>query len=250
MMTVGAQLYTVREFCKTAEDFAQTLKKVADIGYTTVQVSGTCDYDPAWLRDELKKSGLSCVITHVKNERLVNDTAALAREHTVFGCEYVGLGSFNFEKEDDFACEKFPAIYTPVAEALKANGKYFMYHNHAREYIRKDGRLIFDRLIDAMPAELMGFTFDTYWAQVGGADPAQWLEKLSGRIPCIHLKDCAYGQEMAVIGEGNINFDRVFAAAEKGSTRYMLVEQDYCNGEDPFDCLKRSYDYLVSRGFR
>ena len=250
MMTVGAQLYTVREFCKTAEDFAQTLKKVADIGYTTVQVSGTCDYDPAWLRDELKKNGLSCVITHVKNDRLVNDTAALAREHTVFGCEYVGLGSFNFEKEDDFACEKFPAIYTPVAEALKANGKYFMYHNHAREYIRKDGSLIFDRLIDAMPAELMGFTFDTYWAQVGGADPAQWLEKLSGRIPCIHLKDCAYGQEMAVIGEGNINFDRVFAAAEKGGTRYMLVEQDYCNGEDPFDCLKRSYDYLVSRGFR
>ena len=54
---------------------------------------------------------------------------------------------------------------------------------------------------------------------------------------------------MAVVGEGNINFDRVFTCAEKAGTKYMLVEQDDCNGEDPFECLKRSYEYLKSRGF-
>ena len=32
-MEIGAQLYTVREFCKTLEDFEETLKKIADIGY-------------------------------------------------------------------------------------------------------------------------------------------------------------------------------------------------------------------------
>ena len=54
---------------------------------------------------------------------------------------------------------------------------------------------------------------------------------------------------MAVLGEGNINFDRVFEKAEAGGTRYLLVEQDDCCGEDPFDCLRRSYGYLRSRGF-
>lgn len=54
---------------------------------------------------------------------------------------------------------------------------------------------------------------------------------------------------MAVLGEGNINFDRIFEKAEAAGTRYMLVEQDNCNGEDPFDCLKRSYDYLKACGF-
>jgi sugar phosphate isomerase/epimerase len=83
----------------------------------------------------------------------------------------------------------------------------------------------------------------------GGGDPAQWLEKLAGRIPCIHLKDFAYGRNMAVVGEGNINFDRVFEKAEAGGTQYMLVEQDDCHGEDPIDCLRRSYQYLRSRGF-
>ena len=32
-MILGAQLYTLRDYCKTTEDFAETLKKVADIGY-------------------------------------------------------------------------------------------------------------------------------------------------------------------------------------------------------------------------
>ena len=54
-MIIGAQLYTLRDFCRNLSDFSETLKKVADIGYTTVQVSGTCAYEAEWLRDELKK---------------------------------------------------------------------------------------------------------------------------------------------------------------------------------------------------
>ena len=38
--------------------------------------------------------------------------------------------------------------------------------------------------------------------------------------------------------------------AEAAGTRFMLVEQDDCRGEDPFECLRRSYDYLRSWGFR
>ena len=124
-----------------------------------------------------------------------------------------------------------------------------MYHNHANEFRKIDGRLVMERLMEAVPADRMGFTLDTYWVQVGGADPAQWLEKLAGRIPCIHLKDYAYGRKMAVVGEGNINFDRVFEKAATGGTQYMLVEQDDCNGEDPIECLRRSYQFLKSRGF-
>ena len=68
-------------------------------------------------------------------------------------------------------------------------------------------------------------------------------------MPVIHLKDYAYGRKMAVIGEGNINFGRVFEKAEAAGTQYMMVEQDDCNGEDPFACLRRSYEYLTACGF-
>ena len=45
-------------------------------------------------------------------------------------------------------------------------------------------------------------------------------------------------------------FGRVFEKAEAGGTQYMLVEQDDCNGEDPIECLRRSYQYLRSWGFQ
>lgn len=249
MMEIGAQFYTVRDTCKTLEGFAETLKKVADIGYRTVQISGTCAYEPEWLDAELKKNGLKCVITHTPAARLAAEAAKVAKDHDVFGCDYVGLGYYSFDPEKGQSFEEFVSTYGAAAKVLKENGKYFMYHNHDQEFKKIGGKRILDRICEEIPAELMGVTFDTYWAQVGGADPAQCLERLAGRIPCIHLKDCGYGRRMDVIGEGNINFDRVFEKAEAGGTKYMLVEQDNCNGEDPIECLRRSYQYLSACGF-
>lgn len=248
-MQIGAQFFTIREYCKTLPDFAESLKKVADIGYRTVQISGTCPYEPQWLKEQLDLNGLKCVLTHINAQRLVEETEVVAKDHDIFDCKYVGLGYYSFDPEMGHSFEDFMETYVPVAQRLKECGKYFMYHNHAHEFKRLDGKLIFDKIIESVPADTLGFTLDTYWVQVGGGDPAQWLEKLAGRIPVIHLKDCAWGQQMAVIGEGNINFDRVFEKAEAGGTMYMMVEQDKCNGEDPFDCLKRSYQNLKAYGF-
>lgn len=39
-MELGAQLYTVREYGQNEKDIRRTMKKIADIGYKTVQVSG------------------------------------------------------------------------------------------------------------------------------------------------------------------------------------------------------------------
>jgi len=248
-MQIGAQFFTVREFTKTLEDLSLTLRKVADIGYKTVQLSATCPFEPEWMKEQLAANGLKCVVTHVRDSRLVEDTAAVAAEHEIFGCQNVGLGQYKFRPEEGETVDKFVETYGPVAKTLKACGKYFMYHNHAREFRKENGKLILEQLIERIPADEMGFILDTYWVQRGGGDPAQWLEKMAGRIPCIHLKDYAYDQVMAPVGEGNINFDRVFEKAEAGGTQYMLVEQDNCNGEDPFDCLRRSYEYLKAEGF-
>lgn len=247
-MQIGAQFFTLRDFCKDTDSFAESLKKVADIGYKTVQISGTCQYEPEWLKGELEKNGLECVLTHIPADKLQNDPEKVAKDHDVFNCKYVGLGSFGFNEEKNI--DDFIRIYKPVTSTLKQAGKYFMYHNHDGEFKKFNGKIVLENLAEAFSPDEMGFTLDTFWVQAGGGDPAQWIEKLSGRVPCIHLKDYAYGRKMAVIGEGNINFDRVFEKAESAGTKYMLVEQDDCNGENPFDCLKRSYEFLKSRGFK
>lgn len=250
MMQIGAQLYTVREFTKTLEGFAETLKRIADIGYRTVQVSATCPFSAQWLREQLCQNGLRCVLTHTPVSQLTEETAKVLHDHEIFGCANIGLGYWSFRDEENMSLDRWLQTFVPVAKTIRQGGKYFMYHNHNNEFRKVGGKLILETLMEAVPAEEMGFTLDTYWVQAAGSDPAFWLETLRGRIPCIHLKDYGFDGSMQVIGEGNLNFDRIFEKAETGGTQTMLVEQDNCNGEDPFDCLRRSYAYLKACGFQ
>lgn len=253
-MEIGAQLFTLRDYCKTLPDFAETLKRVADIGYKTVQVSGTCAYEPEWLKEQLEATGLRCVLTHSDPNRIRTDAARVTEEHAVFGCRYIGIGCMPGALEQPEDYDRFAEGFQEAAKTLAQNGALLMYHNHHMEFMKAaDGKLYIEKLAEAFSPDTLGFTLDTYWVQYGGGDPAAWLEKLRGRVPCIHLKDMSCVRKephMAPIGEGNMNFERIFSAAEAAGTKYMLVEQDSCYGEDPFDCLRRSYQYLRSFGFR
>lgn len=257
-MKIGAQFFTVRNFCKDLDGFAESLKKVADIGYKNVQISGTCDFEGEWLAEELRKNDLRCVVTHTPKEQLLGDLDLVVKKYDAFQCENVGLGYFKFDKEDDSDYQEFLATYKPVAEGLKARGKVFNYHCHHTEFKHlPNGKMVIEQIMEDFPKDELRFIPDTFWAQAGGMDPAETIKMLSGRIPCIHLKDYQFRPWMEVkfsnyfapIGEGNINFNSVFLAAENAGTEYMLVEQDNCYGEDPFDCLKRSYEYLKAQGF-
>lgn len=255
-MEIGAQLYTVREHTKTLEDFSRTLEKISAIGYRNVQVSGTCAYEPAWLKAELDRTGLRCVITHTDPGRIAAETDAVAAEHQAFGCTHIGIGSLPGGFDKGLAgYQTFADTYRPVGRRLAALGCRLMYHNHNMEFARTgEGREIYlERFLRDFAPEELGFTLDTYWVQAGGGDPVQWLHRMTGRVPCVHLKDMAFagGQaRMAPVYEGNMNFDGILKACEQAGARYLLVEQDDCYGADPFECLAVSYRNLAAKGLR
>ena len=127
-MIIGAQLYTVRDFCKTTDALAETLKKVADIGYTEVQLSGVCDYDAAWMADQLKANGLHASITHFAYDRIVGDTEATIAFDKTMDTRYIGLGSIpNFKNLSaviilDSLAQCRRAAYK-ISDKHKSNGK-------------------------------------------------------------------------------------------------------------------------------
>ena len=254
-MRIGAQFYTLRDFCKTPEDLALSLKKVADIGYTTVQLSATCEYDARWMKEELAKNGLKCVVTHVPPAKLQEDLKKVCDDHKVYGCPNVGLGMFSFNPKFDpldARYREFCTVHRPIAQTVKAEGLYFMYHNHNAEFRKLDGKPILDKMAEDFAPDELGFILDTFWIQAGGANPAEYIRRYAGRIPVIHLKDYQYAADVkssiCAIGDGNINFEAVAAAAQDSGVDYMMVEQDICHGEDPFEALRRSYQYLRSIG--
>jgi len=251
-MQIGAQLYTVRAHTQTLDDFDRTLGRVRDIGYTAVQVSATCAFEPAWLAERLEAYGLTCPLTHTNVDRLRAEPAAVADEHAVFGCRRVGMGMMPEPmRGSEAGYREFVDVFRPVARTLAEHGARLQYHNHALEFGHIAGRPILAHMADDFPPDELDFIVDVFWVQAGGGDPAAWLRRLSGRVPCIHLKDMVMmGDERryAVVDEGNLNIDAILAACQDAGTQYVFVEQDECYGEDPFDALARSYAHLAARG--
>ena len=64
---IGAQLYSLRDSCRTLADTARTLDRVREMGYSVVQLSSVrpMDDDPVGLARVLRDSGVSACCTHV-----------------------------------------------------------------------------------------------------------------------------------------------------------------------------------------
>ena len=255
-MLIGAQLFTLRDYCKTTQDLDETLKKVADMGMTTVQLSGVCGYEADWMAERLKAYGLTADITHFAYDRIVKEAQKTADFHNTMGCKYIGVGSMPQQYMLPYSPEKlesFIAEIRPSVEVFAANGNKFMYHNHNREFAMIEGKTVLEHLCDAFAPEQFGITADVYWMQYAGENPVKWLYKLAGRTDCVHFKDMSHNANgdiyMVPNGEGMMDYDDILKACVDTGVKYGYIEQDNCNGEDPFVCMKRSYDFFRSRGF-
>ena len=253
-MKIGAQLYTVRNFCQSEGDIDASFAKVAQMGYEYIQVSGLADIGAENMRRLADKHELKIILSHSSPDRVRLDTDKLIAEHKIMGADYIGIGSMPEGYRGSRAgVEAFIADFLPAAQNIAAAGLHFMYHNHDFEFAKIDGKLVFDYLVEGFSPREMGFVLDTFWVQAGGDDPAVWLKKLAGRLDTIHFKDYGMSADgkriMLPILEGNLNWERIFAACEDSGAAYAFIEQDDCNGADPFECLKLSLDNLRARGY-
>lgn len=246
-MKLGAQLYTLRQQMQTPDEIYRGLEKVAKIGYSCVQVSGIGKIDAGELKNICQSFDLEIAVTHIPTDRILGDTANVLREHDIMDCKYIGLGSMPKNYRSYVGVDEFKQNFSRAVSEITAAGKVFTYHNHAFEFERMGNELLFDRMLRAFSPEQMKITLDCYWVNYGGADVCEWIDRLSGRIDCVHLKD--YGIKngeiaMLPVGEGNMNYPKIIERLQNAGTEYALVEQDNCNGEDPFECLERSFNNI------
>lgn len=255
---VAAQLYTLREFCKTPADIAKSMKKVAAIGYKAVQASALGPIEPKELKKIFDDNGLVCCATHEPLDAMLNQTEAVIEKHRILDCKYTALGGF-FPKPEEMTepnWTRFISEFNDAGRKFEGSGIRLGYHNHHHEFASLAGpgsKTIWQLLIEKLSPDLF-LEIDTYWVQHGGADPAAWIEKLAGRVPAVHFKDMGISLdkkiEMRSVGGGNMNFDRIIAACKAAKVEWHIVEQDNCNGLDPFDCLKASLEWLKGKGLQ
>ncbi len=245
---VAAQLYTVRDFCKTTADLASTAKKVREIGYTAVQVSGIGPISEAEVVAIMEGEGLTICATHEPSHTLLDEPQKVIDRLQRLGCR---LTAYPSPRDVDLSNAEHVRSLARRLDAsgakLREAGITLAYHNHGLEFVRFEGRPVLDFIYGNTRPENLKAELDTYWVHFGGGDVVQWCERLRGRLPCIHIKDYVFTLEnkptFAEIGQGTLPFKRIIDAAEASGCQWFIVEQDRCAGS-PFESLRTSFDYL------
>lgn len=256
---IAVQLFTVREFTKTAGDFAATLERISKIGYKAVQISAVgCmngeapEVSAKQARKMLDDNGLKCVATHRAWDQLQKNLSKEIDFHKTLGCPLAAIGGIPGkiygETYDGF--RRWLADARAVIAGLKAEGIQFGHHNHAGEFFRPErhGPTLEDILINEGGSDLM-MELDLYWIAHAGVNPERILERCHGRVPVVHIKDKEAQPgtndcRIAPIGEGGMDWPNIIRAGNKAGVQWYAIEQDQCY-RDPFDCLQSSYDYLT-----
>jgi len=248
-LIAGVQLYTLRDFCKSVSDTADTFKKVKEMGYNVVQISGVSEpKDVKEMKKILDDNGLIACSTHTGYERIVNETEKVIEEHKILGCEAIICPGLPKELHNKDGYLKVGKDFEKVLPKIKESGLILGYHNHGIEFEKYDGKIGLQWLIEN--CEGLEAEIDTYWVQFGGGDPSFWIEYFSGRVSETHFKDMGIiknQQVMPPIGEGNLNWERIVECCKKAGVKYCLVEMDKCT-IDPFEGLKISLENMKKWG--
>ena len=245
---IAAQLYTLREHLKTPEDIAKGLRKVKQIGFDAVQLSGIGPIDRKELRKILDGEGLVCCATHESGAEIFDNPQAVVEKLKFFDCKYTAYPwpHTSPKTKQDFI--QLAKKLSQSGEVMSREGIVLTYHNHAVEFEKFDGRTGLDIIYDESNPKFLQGEIDTYWVQYGGGDPVEWCKKLENRLPLLHLKEFGIIEnqiKMLEIGNGNLDWKRIVRAAKKSGTEWFIIEQDVCR-IDAFESLKISLEYLVN----
>ena len=255
MKEIGLNLYSVRNLISTEEDLLETAKKLKEAGYSFFQYSGAT-WDPKRIKRMVDEVGTPVCLTHIPQDRLLNETEKVIEENLSFGNKNIGLGAMSWDiLTDEVKCKQKIEEYNRVGELMKKYGCKFFWHHHNFEFIQYNGQTVFDYIIENAPH--INYTLDTYWLQLSGVSIIEYLEKLKGRIGCVHLKDYKtkffidekemprFVPEIESVGYGVINFQDVINKMREVGVEYYLVEQDNAADlPDTFSQVERSVKYL------
>jgi sugar phosphate isomerase/epimerase len=239
-MRLSLQLYTLRD--QLASDETGTLAKVADVGYKFVETGGRGAGTQAY-KDLLDRSGLAVSGIHTGIDQLENDLPLSIEEAKILNSPYIIVPWLDESRRKNWA--ELGKKLNTIGEKIREAGLTLAYHNHDFEF-RQGG---FEDLYNNSDPENVKAELDVAWVQIGGADPIDWINRLSKRLPLVHLKDFDSAKDPVwqIAGEGLVDWDGVLDACERAGVQYGAVELD-AFASDPLDAIKGSYDFFTARG--
>ncbi len=248
-LPIGCQTYPVRKMI--AQDFPGTLKQLSDAGFQAIELcspvgyadsgfGGLAKYKPAELRKILNDMNLQCVSSHFGIDELRKDLAGRIQWAKDLGLTQMLVPSLGGQKNPTMDDVKRAADeYNKMAEQSANAGIQQGLHNEDFELTTIDGKRTYDVLFTLLDPKLVKFQFQVSTIS-RGYDAAHYFTKYPGRFISMHAQGwSAKTRQIVPIGQGTLDWKKIFSAAKIGGIQNYFVEMD-------LDKMRASVPYLRS----
>jgi sugar phosphate isomerase/epimerase len=235
-LSFGFQTWTLRD--QLGQDLPGTLKMMAGLGYQETEFCSPYGYTGtpfekfnhlggAELRRLIADSGLRCESSHFNLAELRDNLGPRIEWAQQMGLTQMICSSFWLPKEatiEDYrrSCDQLNGIGLKI----KAAGLQAGFHNHNMEFETRDGKLIYDAILDSLNPDAVKMQFQVAVVAIG-YQPAEFFRKYPGRFISSHLSDWSAKEKRQVpIGQGIVDWKDFFAAARIGGVKNFFVEMD------------------------
>ena len=247
-MKIAIQLYTMRKFM-SGEELDVTLAKIKKIGYDYVETAGYAGLTPEEFKGHLDAAGLTTVSAHIGYDNF-RDLDKLKEELASLGIKECAIPGF-----DRFYFPESAAGFTSLAEkmegfaaSLKETGIGLSYHNHKEEFYLHGPACGEQYIFNT--AKTLGFQLDCGHCLAAGEEPSEWIRRYGDRAYSIHAKDIKFDTDGkrydTPIGDGLVDWDKVFSELAKTKCEYVIVEHESMPG-DMFEHIEKSYKFLSKK---
>ena len=248
-LPIGCQTWPVRQMI--AKDFPGTLKQLSTAGFQTIELCSPIGYADSgfaglakYSGNELKKimndAGLTCISSHFGIEELRKDQETSIAWAKDVGLTQMLVPSLNGPKHPTMdevkrSADEYNKMGAKAAQAGITQGL----HNEDFELSTVDGKGTYDLLFDLLDPKLVKFQFQVSTISQG-YDAADYFMKYPGRFISMHVQGwSAQTKKIVPVGQGTLDWKRIFTAAKIGGIRNYYVEMN-------LDMMKASVPYLRS----
>ena len=256
---VSIQLYSVRDVINKGTDLNVVLKDLAEMGYTSIEAA---NYDngkfygktPEEFKSAVEKAGMTVLSSHCSRGLSGEEVASgdfseslkwwdqSIAAHKAAGMKYIvnpGIGVPKTMKEMKMYCDYF----NEIGKRCQQNGMKFGYHNHAHEFQKVEGQVMYDYMLEHTNPEYVFFQMDVYWVVRGQNSPVDYFNKYPGRFKMFHIKD-----HREIGQSGMVGFDAIFKNAKTAGVKHLVAEiESYSMPVEK--SVEVSLDYLLDAPF-
>ena len=232
-MVFGVQTFTIRREQK--KDIEKAYLPLIELGIKEFEIA-RIDFNQKnaqIIKALVEKYGIRVAAIQVKPKHVFDDVNEIVEFCKVTSCKTVVISMLPFRcvLGPEKLFYEFLKVLDQQYEVYEAHGIELAYHHHDWEYIKlSNGKTRMEELL--RKTKKIKFVHDTYWSTKSGVPSEVQIQRFGERLQGIHLRDLTlYKKGLkvlskdAAIGEGIIDFEKVFVEAVKVGCDYYVIEQ-------------------------